>query len=88
MLNHLNSVSGFSRILREPQHSEEGESSCLSKPDNSHESESVRPDDSMECVLHPVLEIEGASAAEQGHLDLRTRWSKRQRRRRAADSMG
>ena len=90
MLDHLNSVGGSSRILRKPQHSEdreEGESAWLSKPENGHESESVRPVDSMENVLHPVLEIEGVSAAEQGHRELRTKDSKRPRRGRAADSM-
>ena len=76
MVNHLNSVSGFSRILRKPQHSEdreEGESAGLSKPDNGPESESVRSVGSMESVLNPVLEIEGASVAEQGRRELRTR---------------
>ena len=58
MLGHLNSVNGFSRTLRKPRRSEDREeeaSAWLSKPDNGHESESVRPVDSIENVCIQCL---------------------------------
>ena len=45
------------------------------------------PVDSTECVLLPVLEVEGAGATGKWHRELRTRKSKRLRKGIAADSM-
>ena len=65
----MNSVCGFSRILREPRHSEDREeedSTWLSKPDNGHESESVRPVDSIENVCIQCLRLREQALLSRG----------------------